>query len=107
NETGYLVERQTGASGAWQQIAQLASNANAFADTSAAASTSYSYRVRATNSAGDSANSNTAAATTPAPPSFVYVSDLAWLSATNGWGPVEKDQSVGGEGSGDGSTLTL
>ena len=37
----------------------------------------------------------------------VYLSDLAPLSATNGWGPVEKDRSVGGNAAGDGRTLTL
>lgn len=28
-------------------------------------------------------------------PSFIYLSDLGWHSATSGWGPVQKDQSVG------------
>ena len=36
--------------------------------TGLSASTKYHYRVRATNSAGDSANSNVANATTQAPP---------------------------------------
>ncbi|MGZ4386734.1 MAG: NPCBM/NEW2 domain-containing protein [Gaiellaceae bacterium] len=36
-----------------------------------------------------------------------YLSDLAWVSATNGWGPVEKDKSNGGKAAGDGLTLTL
>jgi beta-galactosidase GanA len=36
-----------------------------------------------------------------------YVSDLPWVSSTNGYGPVERDQSVGGTGSGDGGALTL
>jgi Zn-dependent metalloprotease len=37
----------------------------------------------------------------------VYLSDLAWKSATNASGPVEKDKSNGGSGTGDGKTLTL
>jgi hypothetical protein len=41
------------------------------------------------------------------PPSSVYLSDLAWVSATCGWGPVERDMSVGRSGSGDGKTITL
>ena len=40
-------------------------HATSYTDTTAAPSTAYFYRVRATNTAGDSANSNTASATTP------------------------------------------
>src|SRR3954447_20511408 len=36
-----------------------------------------------------------------------YLSDLTWAAATNGWGPVEKDKSVGNQAAGDGRTLTL
>jgi alpha-galactosidase len=36
-----------------------------------------------------------------------YLSDRAWTSMTNGWGPVEKDMSNGEQGTGDGRTLTL
>ena len=43
-----------------------------------------------------------------APPAGTdYVSDLPWLSSTNGWGPVERDTSVGGNVGGDGKTITL
>ena len=35
------------------------------------------------------------------------MSDLPFLSATNGWGPVERDKSVNGNVGGDGRTLTL
>jgi beta-galactosidase GanA len=43
-----------------------------------------------------------------APPAGAdQVSDLAFLSATNGWGPVERDQSVGGTAAGDGTPLKL
>lgn len=46
--------------------------------------------------------------TLPKPPqATVYASDHPWVSATNGWGPVEKDQSNGGTGTGDGTPLTL
>ncbi|ULH17590.1 NPCBM/NEW2 domain-containing protein (plasmid) [Deinococcus sp. KNUC1210] len=30
-----------------------------------------------------------------------------WTAASNGWGPIEKDQSVGGNAAGDGKPLTL
>ncbi|MEV6008093.1 beta-galactosidase [Streptomyces sp. NPDC051976] len=45
----------------------------------------------------------------PAPPpaGTDEVSSLPFLSATNGWGPVERDQSVGGTAAGDGTPLKL
>jgi hypothetical protein len=44
----------------------------------------------------------------PPPPSGINdVSALDFLSSTNGWGPVEKDQSVGGTNAGDGAPLTI
>ncbi|WP_328461734.1 beta-galactosidase [Streptomyces sp. NBC_00448] len=45
----------------------------------------------------------------PAPPpaGTDQVSDLTFLSASNGWGPVERDQSVGGQAADDGTPLTL
>ncbi|MFE6664523.1 NPCBM/NEW2 domain-containing protein [Streptomyces sp. NPDC057697] len=36
-----------------------------------------------------------------------YLSDLPQLSATNGWGPVEKDTSNGESSAGDGNPLTI
>jgi alpha-galactosidase len=35
------------------------------------------------------------------------VSDLTWLSAVNGWGPVEKNTSNGETAAGDGHTITI
>ncbi|WP_433893391.1 NPCBM/NEW2 domain-containing protein [Streptomyces sp. CA-111067] len=43
----------------------------------------------------------------PAPTGVNDVSDLEFLSATNGWGPVERDQSVGGTNAGDGAPLSI
>lgn len=46
--------------------------------------------------------------TLPKPPtSTVFASDHDWVSATNGWGPVERDMSNGPQGAGDGTPLTL
>ncbi len=36
-----------------------------------------------------------------------YLSDLAWTTVANGWGPVEKDRSNGEKSAGDGLPLTL
>jgi outer membrane protein assembly factor BamB len=44
----------------------------------------------------------------PANPSgTAYVSDLPFMSASNGWGPVERDKSNGENSAGDGAALTL
>jgi glucose/arabinose dehydrogenase len=43
----------------------------------------------------------------PPPSASTYLSDLTWTSATNGWGPVEKDMSNGESAAGDGRTITL
>ncbi len=53
-------------------------------------------------------SSASATLTAPAPGSTTtYISDLPWTSATNGWGPVEKNLSNGEQGAGDGRTITL
>ena len=43
----------------------------------------------------------------PPPPGTDAVSDLPFLSATNGWGPVERDMSNGEQAAGDGHTITI
>jgi transcriptional regulator CtsR len=66
NETGFKVERKTGAGGTYAQIATPGANATSYSDTTVSPSTTYYYRVRAYNGTGDSAYSNEANATTPA-----------------------------------------
>ena len=44
----------------------------------------------------------------PTPPTgTVALSDVTWISATNGWGPVEKDMSNGETAAGDGNPITI
>ncbi|WP_329380176.1 sulfatase-like hydrolase/transferase [Streptomyces sp. NBC_01351] len=44
----------------------------------------------------------------PAPPTQdSYLSDLPWVSATNGWGPVEIDRSNGKQAAGDGTPIAF
>jgi NPCBM/NEW2 domain len=44
----------------------------------------------------------------PPPPSGVTdVGDLDFLTSTNGWGPVERNEAVGGVNAGDGAPLTI
>ena len=62
NETGFKIERSSGTG--WTQIAQTGANVTSYANTGLAAGTTYSYRVSAYNSAGSSASSNSASATT-------------------------------------------
>jgi len=45
--------------------------------------------------------------TPQAPTADAFVSDLPFLSATNGWGPVERDKSNGENAAGDGRTITI
>jgi RHS repeat-associated protein len=66
NETGFGIERKTGAGGTYAQIATTAAGATGFSDGALAASTTYYYRVRATGASGDSAYANEASATTGA-----------------------------------------
>jgi hypothetical protein len=39
--------------------------------------------------------------------SGMYLSDLTWTSATNGWGPVERDTSNGEQAAGDGRPISI
>ncbi|GHI09648.1 alpha-galactosidase [Streptomyces cellostaticus] len=49
----------------------------------------------------------TASVVLPPPSGTSYASDLPWLSATNGWGPVERDTSNGESAAGDGHPITI
>ncbi|MEV0372711.1 NPCBM/NEW2 domain-containing protein [Streptomyces sp. NPDC050636] len=43
----------------------------------------------------------------PPPSGTAYAAELPWLTATNGWGPVEKHTSVGESAAGDGKPITI
>jgi hypothetical protein len=65
NETGFKIERKTGAGGTYSQIATVGANVTSYNNnTGLSPSTTYYYRVRANNGSGDSAYSNEANATT-------------------------------------------
>lgn len=64
DETGFKIERKTGAGGTWSQITTTGADVSSYNNTGLTASTTYHYRVRATNAAGDSSYSNEASATT-------------------------------------------
>jgi hypothetical protein len=68
DETGFKIERKTGASGTYAQIATTIANITVDNDSGLSPSTTYYYRVRAYNANGNSAYSNEASATTLSPP---------------------------------------
>ena len=65
NETGFKIQRKTGATGTYATIATTAANATAYNDITVTDGTVYYYEVSATNAAGDSAFSNEVSGTTP------------------------------------------
>ncbi|MFG1670825.1 NPCBM/NEW2 domain-containing protein [Streptomyces sp. Y7] len=55
----------------------------------------------------DSALPLSATVVAPPPSGTSELGDLTWLSATNGWGPVERDTSNGESDAGDGHPITI
>ena len=94
NETGFKIERKTGNTGTYAQIATVGANVTAFASTGLSANTKYYFRVRANNAGGNSPYSNAVAAVTfrnpPAAPGNLTATtggqsqiNLAWTDNSN------------------------
>lgn len=66
NESLYKLERSPDGANGWTQIATPAANATTYTDSNLPASSKFFYRLRANNSAGDSAYTAVASATTQA-----------------------------------------
>src|SRR5882724_4655346 len=64
NETGFNIQRKTGAGGTYGQIASVGANVTTYNNMGLSANTTYYYQVDATNASGTSAWSNEASATT-------------------------------------------
>src|SRR5262245_5270292 len=64
NEDGFRIERRTGTTGTYAEIATIGANTASYTDANLANGTTYCYRVRAYNAAGMSGYSNAQSATT-------------------------------------------
>jgi hypothetical protein len=82
--TSFKVERKTGASGTYAQVALLP-DSRSYIDTNLTAGTQYYYRVKASNYGGDSDYSNETNATTLASGTDVPLGNLnLWLKSDSG-----------------------
>ena len=111
NETGFKIERKTGAGGNYQQIVTVGANVIKYSDTGLSGDTTYYYLVRASSDSGDSSYSNKASATTPlqtipnAPSSLGAVAissaqiDLSWQDNSNNESGFKIDRKTGAGGS--------
>ncbi len=66
NESGFKLERRTGANGTFTEVASLGANVTSYTDSGLNDDTEYGYRIRAFNGSGVSDYSNIASAHTPA-----------------------------------------
>ena len=66
NESGFRIERRTGA-GTWTQVASVGANVTSYNNTGLAPGTTYGFRVIAFHTSGSGAPSNEASATTSHP----------------------------------------
>src|SRR5262245_42345873 len=83
NEKGFKIERKTGATGTFAQIATAGVNNTKYTDTTVTGGKNYCYRVRAYNSAGNSAYTNSVCRTAPTITSSAVVS-LTLINADTG-----------------------
>jgi hypothetical protein len=96
NETGFEIDRSLDGTN-FGFAANVGASATTYSDTGLNPGTTYYYRVLALNSAGASPSSNIASATTQQIVSnSVNLSSLQWVSATVGWGTVQKNLSIKG-----------
>ena len=104
NESGFKIERKTGAGGTWNQIDTVGSNVTTYTNTGLSEATNYYYRVRAYNSIGDSPYSNELSVLTrPAAPTNLTATaiherrvNLSWTDNSNGETGFRIERKTGG-----------
>ncbi|MGH7495275.1 MAG: fibronectin type III domain-containing protein [bacterium] len=98
SETGFSIERKTGAAGSYAQVGTAGANATSFSDNGLTVSTQYYYRVRATSAMNVSVYSNEANATTfsgqPATPDSLSATAVSNTQINLAW----KDKSSNEDG---------
>jgi hypothetical protein len=112
DETGFKLERKTGAGGTYAEIAgNIAANTTSFNNTGLTASTTYFYRIRSYNASGNSIYSNEISATTstlppPAAPAGLTATangtstiNLAWTDNSNNETGFKLERKTGAGGS--------
>lgn len=92
-----------------QLLTSVSATISTFTVGSLISNTIYKFTVVGKDASGNKTNSQSIFVTIPTIGSCspTYLSDLNWVSATNGFGPVEKDQSNGIGEANDGLTITL
>ncbi|NUU17595.1 multicopper oxidase domain-containing protein [Cellulomonas humilata] len=109
NETGYVVQRSTGA-GVWTQLAALPAGARSYADTSVTLGSAYSYRVGAVNVAGTVLGSvvdvTVNAPAAPAPAASAARSSGTRERVTVTWADVASETGYTVQWSSNGTTVT-
>lgn len=104
NLTQYVLERATGATGTFAEINRPASTATSYDDTGLTPSTQYRYRLAAVRTAGTSAFSTEANATTSAPQTVTVTTDI---TANTTWTAGNVYKLVGFRKVQNGATLTI
>jgi len=108
NETGFKIERKTGAGGTYSQIAAVTANVTNYSDTGVSLGSTYYYRVRSTNFAGDSSYSSEAIITAGAPngpsnlqawPLGIAQVNLTWTDTSNNETAFKIERKTGAGGS--------